>query len=89
VRQQDKNRKETTSELVKPRSLVPGRERSYLAAMKTLRLKPVLVAVFAAMLLAGCVETVREGKYATNPSGGWDNFRAQAPSTEPLRSPGA
>jgi len=74
---------------VNPRPLKPGSGRSYLAAMKTLRLKPVLVSVLAAVLLAGCVETVREGKYATNPNGGWDSFRAQAPSTEPLRSPGA
>jgi hypothetical protein len=51
--------------------------------MKTLGPMPVLVAVLAAALLAGCVESVREGKYATNPNGGWDNFRAQAPDAEP------
>jgi hypothetical protein len=53
--------------------------------MTTPGLKAALVAIFAAALLAGCVETVRQGKYATNPNGGWDNFRAQAPT----RSPGA
>ncbi len=57
--------------------------------MKVFSFKPALAAVFAAVILAGCNQTVREGTYQTNSRGGWDNFRAQAPATEPARLPGA
>jgi hypothetical protein len=51
--------------------------------MKAFSLKPALMAVVAAALLAGCSETVREGTYQTNPRGGWDNFRAERPVVPP------
>jgi hypothetical protein len=52
-------------------------------------LRSAFLAALAGVLLAGCVQTVREGKYATDPNGGWDSFRAQAPASDPARSPGA
>jgi hypothetical protein len=67
--------------------LKSGSEERHIAAMKASSLKLALVTAFAVGLLVGCVQTVREGKYATNPNGGWDNFRAQAPTTQPTRSP--
>jgi hypothetical protein len=77
---------------VKSREVAPVEGRvseCHVATMRAFSLKPALAAVFAAKLLAGCAQTVREGKYATDPRGGWDNFRAQAPAMEPARSPGA
>jgi len=53
--------------------------------MKTVSLKAV--AVLAAVLLAahvsGCVSTASDGRYQTDPRGGWDNFRAEAPRAQP------
>lgn len=59
--------------------------------MTAFSLKSALAAVVAAVLLAGCNETVREGTYQTNPRGGWDNFRAERPVVPPEErtSPGA
>jgi hypothetical protein len=56
--------------------------------MKTFSLKPVvaLAAVLAAALVAGCVSTASDGRYQTNPRGGWDNFRAEAPMARPVPS---
>ena len=51
--------------------------------MKAFSPKPALAAVVAAVLLAGCNETVRAGTYQTNPAGGWDNFRAERPVAPP------
>ena len=53
--------------------------------MKPFSLKP-LVALAAALvtaLVAGCVSSASDGRYQTNPRGGWDNFRAEAPTAEP------
>ena len=53
--------------------------------MKTFSLSPVvaLAAVLAAALVTGCVSTASDGIYQTNPRGGWDNFRAEAPAAKP------
>ena len=37
-----------------------------------------LAAALATALVAGCVSTASDGRYQTNPRGGWDNFRAEA-----------
>jgi len=54
--------------------------------MKTVSLRPLvaLAAVLAAALVAGCVSSASDGRYQTNPRGGWDNFRAEAPALERL-----
>ncbi len=46
--------------------------------MKRFGLRPLLIlaAVIATALVAGCVSTASDGRYQTNPRGGWDNFRA-------------
>jgi hypothetical protein len=51
-------------------------------------LKPLatLAAAVAAALVAGCVSTASDGRYQTNPRGGWDNFRAEAPVAKPQQS---
>jgi hypothetical protein len=54
--------------------------------MKPLRFA-VFVAIAAAALAAGCTQTMQDGKYATNPRGGWDNFRAEAPARDTARAP--
>ncbi len=43
-----------------------------------------LVALAMALLVAGCVSTASDGRYQTNPRGGWDNFRADAPPLESM-----
>ena len=43
-----------------------------------------LVATAVALLVAGCVSTASDGRYQTNPRGGWDNFRAEAPPFEQM-----
>ena len=45
-----------------------------------------LVAMAMALLVAGCVSTASDGRYQTNPRGGWDNFRAEAPAAEPRQA---
>jgi len=35
---------------------------------------PALAAAIATALVAGCVSTASDGRYQTNPRGGWDNF---------------
>jgi len=50
------------------------------------KLLAVLAAVIAAGLVAGCVSTASDGRYQTDPRGGWDNFRAEAPMAEPPQS---
>lgn len=52
------------------------------------RFKPVavLAAMLAVTLVAGCVSTASDGRYQTNSRGGWDNFRAEAPTAEPWQS---
>jgi hypothetical protein len=45
--------------------------------MKTISLKTVVAAVLAAALVSGCVSTASDGRYQTDPRGGWDNFRAE------------
>lgn len=56
--------------------------------MKALSLKPLvaLAVAIAVALVAGCVSTASDGRYQTNPRGGWDNFRAEAPVAEPRHS---
>lgn len=56
--------------------------------MKTFSLSPLLTlaAVIATALVGGCVSTASDGRYQTNPRGGWDNFRAEAPTTEPWQA---
>ena len=46
--------------------------------MKTVSLKAVaiLAAVLVAAFVSGCVSTASDGRYQTDPRGGWDNFRA-------------
>ena len=53
--------------------------------MKSFSPRPVLAlaAAIAAALLAGCVSTASDGRYQTDPRGGWDNFRAEAPPAQP------
>ena len=53
--------------------------------MKAFSFRPVvaLAAVIATALVAGCVSAASDGRYQTNPRGGWDNFRAEAPRAEP------
>jgi hypothetical protein len=53
--------------------------------MKTFSFSPLvaLAAVLVAAPVAGCVSTASDGRYQTNPRGGWDNFRAEAPGAEP------
>ena len=53
--------------------------------MKTVSLKAVavLAAVLLAALVSGCVSTASDGRYQTDPRGGWDNFRAEAPRAQP------
>jgi hypothetical protein len=57
--------------------------------MKTFSPKPLLAlaATIAAALVAGCVSTASDGRYQTNPRGGWDNFRAEAAPATPWQSP--
>jgi len=56
----------------------------HVEGMKTFSLRPLtLAAVIATALVGGCVSTASDGRYQTNPRGGWDNFRAEAPTTEP------
>jgi hypothetical protein len=59
--------------------------RRHVEAMKTFSPRPLLalVAVIATALVAGCVSTASDGRYQTNSRGGWDNFRAAAPTAEP------
>jgi hypothetical protein len=54
--------------------------------MKTFSPKPLaaLAAALATALVAGCVSSASDGRYQTNPRGGWDNFRAEAPALERL-----
>jgi hypothetical protein len=60
----------------------------HVEGMKTFSLKPVvaLVAALAAALIAGCVSTASDGRYQTDPRGGWDNFRAEAPIADPRQA---
>jgi hypothetical protein len=53
--------------------------------MTTFSPRPLLAlaAALATALVAGCVSTASDGRYQTNPRGGWDNFRAEAPRAEP------
>jgi hypothetical protein len=46
-----------------------------------------LAAALATALVAGCVSTASDGRYQTNARGGWDNFRAEAPSAKPRQAP--
>jgi hypothetical protein len=41
-----------------------------------------LAATAMALLVAGCVSTASDGRYQTNPRGGWDNFRADVSPQE-------
>ena len=47
------------------------------------RLLLALSVAIATALVAGCVSTASDGRYQTDPRGGWDNFRAEAPRAEP------
>jgi len=53
--------------------------------MKIFSLRPLvaLTAVTATALVAGCVSAASDGRYQTNPRGGWDNFRAEKPIVAP------
>jgi hypothetical protein len=53
--------------------------------MKRFSFKPIvaLAAALVAALVSGCVSTASDGRYQTNPRGGWDNFRAEVPAAEP------
>ena len=56
--------------------------------MKAFRpnLLAALVATAIALLVAGCVSTASDGRYQTNPRGGWDNFRAEKPIVAPVQA---
>ena len=56
--------------------------------METVSLRPLvaLAALIATTLVAGCVSTASDGRYQTNPRGGWDNFRAETPAAEPRQA---
>ncbi len=53
--------------------------------MKSFSFKPIvaLAAALVAALVSGCVSTASDGRYQTNPRGGWDNFRAEVPPAQP------
>jgi hypothetical protein len=52
--------------------------------MKTFSFRPVVaLAAVIATALAGCVSAASDGRYQTNPRGGWDNFRAETLAAEP------
>ena len=57
----------------------------HVEGMKRFNLKPLLIlaAVITTALAAGCVSTASDGRYQTNPRGGWDNFRAEKPLVAP------
>jgi hypothetical protein len=42
-------------------------------------------AVLIALVVAGCSDVPRDGRYQTG-GGGWDNFRADAPDLSAVRS---
>jgi len=51
---------------------------------------PALAVAIATALVAGCVSTASDGRYQTNPRGGWDNFRdrfAESRNSDRLASP--
>jgi len=52
----------------------------------SLGLVPALAAAIATALVAGCVSTASDGRYQTNPRGGWDNFRAEKPIVAPVQA---
>jgi hypothetical protein len=56
--------------------------------MKAFSFRPVvaLAAVIATALVAGCVSAASDGRYQTNPRGGWDNFRAETSAAEPRQA---
>ena len=56
--------------------------------MKTVSLKAaaILAAVLVAAFVSGCVSTASDGRYQTNPRGGWDNFRAEVSMATPAAS---
>jgi hypothetical protein len=56
--------------------------------METFSFRPLvaLAALIATTLVAGCVSTASDGRYQTNPRGGWDNFRAETPAAEPRQA---
>jgi hypothetical protein len=60
----------------------------HVEGMKAFSPRPLvtLAAVLAAALVAGCVSAASDGRYQTNPRGGWDNFRAETPIAKPLPS---
>ena len=60
----------------------------HVEGMKTFSLRPLLTlaAVIATTLVGGCVSTASDGRYQTNSRGGWDNFRAEAPTMEPWQA---
>ncbi len=60
----------------------------HVEGMTTFSPRPLLAlaAALATALVAGCVSTASDGRYQTNPRGGWDNFRAEAPSAEPRQA---
>jgi hypothetical protein len=53
--------------------------------MKRFSFKPIaaLATVSVAALVSGCVSTASDGRYQTDPRGGWDNFRAEVSPAEP------
>ena len=60
----------------------------HVEGMTTFSLRPLLTlaAVIATALVAGCVSTAGDERYQTNARGGWDNFRAEAPTTKPWQA---
>lgn len=58
----------------------------HVGGMKLGSLRPLLAAVAATALVAGCVSTASDGRYQTDPRGGWDNFRAEMPAAEPRQA---
>ena len=58
----------------------------HVEGMKRISPKPLvaMAAALATALVAGCVSSASDGRYQTNPRGGWDNFRAEAPALEQL-----
>jgi hypothetical protein len=53
--------------------------------MPNLKAGVSLATTIAAVLVAGCAGLPKDGRYQTG-GGGWDNFRAEAPTGSAVRS---
>ena len=50
------------------------------------KLAGLVATLFLAAFAAACSGIPQDGRYQTNSRGGWDNFRAAAPTAEPWRA---